>query len=103
MDLKQRKLNKSEWDSIERPVSESEIDILNLIMKGYHDVTIRINNNNSIFTFLKIEFSEKMEDYIYNRYLRKRVDIIENNLLEIDSTYKVMKIDTNFQQYVEKK
>ena len=95
MDLKQRKLNKSEWDSIERPVSESEIDILNLIMKGYHDVTIRINNNNSIFTFLKIEFSEKMEDYIYNRYLRKRVDIIENNLLEIDSTYKVMKIDTN--------
>ena len=32
-------------------------------MKGFHDVTTRINKNNSIFTFLKIEFSEKMEDY----------------------------------------
>jgi len=95
MDLKQRKLNKSEWESIERPVSESELAILNLIMKGFHDVNIRINNNNSIFTFLKIEFSEKMEDYIYNRYLRKRADGVENNLLQIDASYKPMKIDAN--------
>ena len=95
MDLKQRKLNKSEWDGIERPVSESELPILNLIVKGFHDVNIRINNNNSIFTFLKIEFSEKMEDYIYNRYLRKRADGIENKLSEIDPTYKHMKIDAN--------
>ena len=54
MDLKQRKLNKSEWNSIEVPVSKNEIDILNMIIKGYHDVNIRINNNNSIFMFLKI-------------------------------------------------
>jgi len=95
MDLKQRKLNKSEWGSIERPVSENELAVLNLITKGYHDVNIRINNNNSIFTFLKIEFSEKMEDCIYNRYLRKRADEVENILLEIDLTYKAMKIDAN--------
>lgn len=95
MDLKQRKLNKSEWDSIEIPVSESELSILHLIIKGYHDVLIRINNNNSIFTFLKIEFSEKMEDYIYNRYLRKRAEYIEEQLKEIDSSYKPMKIDAN--------
>jgi hypothetical protein len=48
MDLKQRKLNKSEWDSIEISVSKPEIDILDMIMKGYHDVNIRINNNNSL-------------------------------------------------------
>ena len=95
MDLKQRKLNKSEWDSIERPVSESEIGILNLITSGYHDVTTRINKNNSIFTYLKIEFSEKMEDYIYNRFLRKRADQIEKLLHELESTYKNMKIDVN--------
>ena len=41
MDLNQRKLNKSEWDSIEIPVSKSEKDILNLIMLGFHDVNIR--------------------------------------------------------------
>ena len=95
MDLKQRKLNKSEWDSIEIPVSETEICILNLIMCGYHNVTSRINKNNSIFTYLKIEFSEKMEDYIYNRFLRKRADQIEKILHELDDTYKFMKIEVN--------
>ena len=67
MDLKQRKLNKSEWTSIEVAVSKQEIDILNMIIKGYYDPNIRVNNNNSIFTFLKIEYSEKMEDYVYNK------------------------------------
>ena len=45
MDLNQRKLNKTEWSSIEISVSKYEIDILNLIIKGYHDVNIKINNN----------------------------------------------------------
>jgi hypothetical protein len=95
MDLKQRKLNKSEWDSIEIAVSESELSILSLITKGFHDVTTRINKNNSIFTFLKIEFSEKMEDYLYNKYLRKKAHEIEDKLLEIFADYKPMKIDAN--------
>ena len=95
MDLKQRKLNKSEWDSIEIPVSDDEIGVLQLIIKGYHDVMTRINKNNSIFTYLKIEFSEKMEDYIYNRFLRKRAELIEKKILELDPNYKIMKIDTN--------
>ena len=95
MDLRQRKLNRSEWESIEIPVSPSEIEILELIIKGYHDVTIKINNNNSLFTFLKIEFSDKMEDYIYNRYLRKRGDCIEAKLKEIDATYVCMDLDIN--------
>ncbi len=95
MDLKQRKLNKSEWTSIEISVSDAELNVLQLIMKGFHDVTTRINKHNSIFTFLKLEFSEKMEDYVYNRYLRKRGDAIESKLRELDTTYKPMKIDPN--------
>ena len=54
MDLKQRKLNKSEWESIEIPVSKSELDVLKMIVAGYHDVNIKINKNHSIFKFLKI-------------------------------------------------
>ena len=50
MDLNQRKLNKSEWDSIEVPVSEAEKTILKLIINGFSDVNITINNCNSIFT-----------------------------------------------------
>ena len=95
MDLKQRKLNKSEWDSTEISVSDNELSVLNLIISGYHDVRTKINKNNSIFTFLKIEFSEKMEDHIYNRFLRKRSDQIEQLLIDLDSTYKRMKIDVN--------
>jgi len=95
MDLRQRKLNKSEWDSIEIPVSSNEISVLKLIISGYSDVMTRVNKNNSIFTYLKIEFSEKMEDYIYNRFLRKRCELVENKLLELYPNYKKMKIDAN--------
>ena len=95
MDLKQRKLNKSEWNSIEISVSQSEIDILNLIITGYNDVNIRINNNNSIFTFLKIEYSTKMEDYLYNKYLRTSIDKIENEFKNYDTSYKILKIDND--------
>jgi len=98
MDLKQRKLNRSEWNSIEIPVSKVEIDILKMIISGYHDVNIKINNNNSIFTFLKIEYSEKMEDYLFNKYLRELVDKIETEIARYhDTNYKKMKIDNKVQ------
>jgi DUF971 family protein len=80
MDLKQRKLNKSEWTSIEVSVTKAEVDVLNMITKGYYDVNIKVNDTNSIFTFLKIEYSEKMEDYLFNKYLRERSDKVENEL-----------------------
>ena len=95
MDWKQRKLNRSEWDSIEIPVPKAEIDILNMIVQGYHDVNIRINNNNSIFSYLKIEFSEKMESYLFNKYFRERTASIEKELKKINPEYKPMKIDSD--------
>ena len=73
MDLQQRKLKKSEWDSIEVSVSQDEMDVLRMIIKGYHDVNVKINNHNSIFTFLKIEYSEKIEDYVFVKFLLERV------------------------------
>jgi len=94
MDLKQRKLNKYEWTSIEVSVPKSEIDVLNMIIKGYHDVNIKVNDTNSIFTFLKIEYSEKMEDYLFNKYFRERSGKIENELKLQKSSYKKLKIDS---------
>jgi hypothetical protein len=93
MDLQQRKLNKSEWDSIEISVSAQEMDVLNMIMQGYHDVNVKINNNNSIFTFLKIEFSDKMEDYLYNKYLRERASKVEEEIKKLLPAYKYLKLD----------
>jgi len=95
MDLKQRKLNRAEWKSIEVPVSESEKDILNLIIQGYHDVNIRINNNNSIFNFLKIEYNEKMEDYIYIKYFSEQCKTIESTVIKINKNYKNINVNAN--------
>ena len=81
MDLNQRKLSKAEWESIEVPVSQSEKSILQVIIQGYHDVNLRINHFNSMFTFLKIEYSEQIEDYIYNKYFEETIKKIWNDYL----------------------
>ena len=84
MDLTQRKLNKSEWDSIEVPVSQSEQKILKLIIAGFNDVNIKLNEQKSLISFLKIEYNEKMEDYLYNKYFRS---IIEDLIKKYSADY----------------
>lgn len=69
MDFTQQKLSKSEWESIEVPETEGEIEVLKLITKGFNNVNIRENKSNSIFTLLKIEYSEQIESYLFNKYL----------------------------------
>ena len=95
MDLQQRKLKKSEWDSIEISVSQDEMDVLRMIIQGYHDVNVKINKHNSIFTFLKIEYSEKIEDYVFVRFLLERVTKIEKALKTFDASYDPIKMDSN--------
>ena len=73
MDLKQQKLSKSEWESVEIPVSEDEAAILKLITSGFTDVNIKTNKTNSLIVFLKIEYSEQMEDFLYNRHFSRRI------------------------------
>ena len=73
MDLKQRKLSKSEWDSIEIPVSSSEIEILQLITNGYSNVHLKVNKTNSIFTYLKIEYSSQIEEYLYIKFFADKI------------------------------
>ena len=68
MDLQQRKLTKSEWDSIEKSIPEKEVEILNLITSGYADVNIRYNNNQTLLSFLKIECSELLQEYLFQKY-----------------------------------
>lgn len=100
MDINQVKLNKSEWESIEIPVAKNEIDILNLIINGYNDVNIKINMNNSLISFLKIDYSEKIEDFIFNKYFRVIIEDIINkynisfiNIDNIKSNIQLKNID----------
>jgi hypothetical protein len=92
MDLTQRKLSKSEWDSIEMPVSKDEEAILKLITSGFTDVNIRMNKTNSLFSFLKIEYSQQMEDFLYNKHFAER---IKNLLGRHKITYITFSNDNN--------
>jgi hypothetical protein len=68
MDLKQNKLTRSEWDSIELPVSPEEKEILRLIIDGYSNINIKVNKTMSMLAFLKIEHTAEIEAFLYNKY-----------------------------------
>jgi DNA-directed RNA polymerase subunit H (RpoH/RPB5) len=102
MDLYQRKLSKSEWDSIEIPVSEDEISVLKLITQGFTDINIRTNKTNSLFSFLKIEYTQQMEDFLYNKHFAKRIkDLLDRHKITYvkfsndNNKYKIKKSDSS--------
>jgi len=68
MDLKQTKLTRTEWDSIELPVSESEKGILQMILAGYENPAIIKNKTVSLFSFTKIECNPENQQYLYDKY-----------------------------------
>jgi len=73
MDLKQRKLTKSEWDGIEIPVHKDEIEILHLIVNGFSNVNLRVNKTDSIFTHLKIEYNPQIEEFLYVKFFADKI------------------------------
>ena len=73
MDLKQRKLTKSEWDGIEIPVHKDELEILRLIVNGYSNVNLKVNKTDSIFTHLKIEYNSQIEEFLYEKTIYGKV------------------------------
>ena len=87
MDFNQRKLIKSEWESIETPVSNEEKHILNMIVKGSDNINIRVNNNLSILSYLKIDFSEKINDFIYITYCKDRCDALKKQVIDLFPDY----------------
>ena len=83
MDLKQRKLSKSEWESIEIPVSKDENEVLQLITNGFSNVHLKVNKTDSIFTYLKIEYNSQIEEFLYVKYFADKIkDLIKNNNID---------------------
>ena len=74
MDLNQCKLSRQEWDSIEIPVSLQEKQILKLIIQGYENVNIKMNDHLSLFSFVKIEINEENEYYLFQKYFEKPIN-----------------------------
>ena len=76
MDLQQNKLTKSEWESIETPSSCEEKNIYKLIIKGFHNVNIKENQTLSILSFLKLQNTELINNYIFMKYLQPSIQRI---------------------------
>jgi predicted nuclease of restriction endonuclease-like (RecB) superfamily len=76
MDLKQTKLTRTEWDSIETPVSPDEKTILELIVRGYENVQIKENETSSLFTFTKVEKTPEIELFLYKKYFEPIIEKI---------------------------
>ena len=92
MDLNQRKLTKAEWNSIEHPVTNEELSVLQLIRDGYNNVNIKLNKNLSLFSFLKIAYNPKVEEFLFNKYFRSEIEGIEKYILKINPSYKKINI-----------
>lgn len=89
MDLQQRKLTRDEWNSIEKPVSTQEKQILKLIKDGFHNVNISMNySTTSFINHLKVNHSDIMDLFIFVHYLQND---ITNIIKHININYKEKK------------
>jgi len=73
MDLRQLKLTKKEWESLEVPVNGAEKNILQLINDGYENTNVYYNDNKSLTSFLKIEPHNVIHKYLYEKYFKKGI------------------------------
>jgi hypothetical protein len=95
MDLTQTKLNFTEWNSIEIPVTADELVILDLITKGYHNINIVYNNIQSLFSILKLTPIEELDVYLFDKYLKSNIEKINKKYLidfKFNKTSKKIKI-----------
>jgi hypothetical protein len=80
MDFAQTKLTRMEWESIEVPVSDQEKGILKLIIQGYHNVSIKENDSQSLLGYMKISSTMEIEQYLYTKYFSPEIEAIVKNL-----------------------
>ncbi len=83
----QTKLSRSEWSSLEMPMSKDEIEILNLLKDGFNNVNLYYNNTLVIQEFLKIQNSEEMNIYIYKTFIEDFITKLINKYNLEDFAY----------------
>jgi len=79
MDLYQSKLSRAEWETIEKPVSDAEKKILQLIIDGYHNPDIKTNDSQTFLSYTKIENSPEIHYFIFKKYFSELVQTAINN------------------------
>lgn len=83
MDLRQTKLTKKEWESIEVPIGGLEKEILTLIKRGYSNPNYHYNKSLSLLSYMKLVSedetkktadNDKYHVFLYNKYFKERID-----------------------------
>ena len=99
MDLRQKRLTKEEWVSLEVPVPKEELKILKLIENGYNNVNVSYNETLSIISYTKL-FSANQQmyhEYFYEKYfkyeLKKLFPSIDKNKKKSKKKGKLKKAD----------
>jgi len=87
MDLRQKKLTKSEWEFLEIPVDKNELKILKLIFNSRENVKIKYNESKSFLEFIKMDGNlNSLHAYIYNNYFKT---IVDNMIKKFDLPIKI--------------
>jgi hypothetical protein len=76
MDFTQKKLTRAEWESIEIPIAPNEKEIVQMICRGYHSLTIRENAHTSLFSLIKIPPTKEMEYALYQKYFQPWIALL---------------------------
>ena len=83
MDLRQTKLTKKEWESIEVPICGLEKEILTLIKRGYSNPGYHYNKSLSLLSYMKLVSEEddkkkpdndKYHVFLFNKYFKEKID-----------------------------
>ena len=88
IDLHQQKLSKKEWNATEIPISEEEKEVLSIVIKGYHEVNIKVNKNKSLMSYLKLSGTTDHHQYLYTQYFQENIKhLVRSYDLEIPDTF----------------
>ena len=94
--LSQTKLSRSEWESIEKPVSAGEKQILQMINEGYSNINIISNLSNSMITFTKLPSSNEIHGYLFEKYFQPiTINIIDDVITKYKKTSTVLEREWN--------
>ena len=91
--LSQTKLSRSEWESIEIPVPESEKLILNMIQDGYSKVDILINASENMISFTKMQPTLEIHAFLYDKYFGEITQEYVDKLKESWQPFALFKVD----------
>lgn len=92
--LKQCKLSKKEWESLEIPLPEKEKRVMNLIHEGYGNTSIVKNYTINMMAFTKLPVSTEMFYFIYLKYFKSIIEPLQTkyNLVSITDTKTIKKL-----------